>query len=130
MGYKNLGLKIDAYDFRVINEREARASAGILFVLGLLSLFSVYMFRTLYWAELFSLTFVIEFVVRLFISHAYAPYMLIASFIVSHQEPEWVEAKPKRFAWTLGLVLAIIMMGYLLSDVVSLWRLATFSLFT
>ncbi|MDF1880063.1 DUF4395 domain-containing protein, partial [Sulfurimonas sp. MAG313] len=46
------GEDVKAYDFRVINEREARASAGIMFLLGLLSLFSVYGLRTLLWAEL------------------------------------------------------------------------------
>ena len=32
------GEKVDGYDVRVINEREARAAAGILFAFGLLSL--------------------------------------------------------------------------------------------
>jgi len=54
----SFGEIVSEFDFKVINEREARASAGIMFLLGLLSLFSVYIYRTLFWAELFSITFI------------------------------------------------------------------------
>jgi len=118
----NFGESIDAYDFKVINEREARASAGLMFLLGLLSMFSVYLFRTLLWAELFTMTFIFEFFMRLVFSPKYAPYMMIASFIVRDQKEEWVEAKPKKFAWALGGVLSLIMSYYLLFDVISLAR--------
>jgi len=118
------GEKVEGYDFLVINEREARASAGIMFLLGLLSLFSVYTLRTLIWAELFSITFILEFFIRMVINPKYAPYMLLGGLIVNHQKPEWVEAKPKRFAWTLGLGLGAIMTYYLLFDVISPTRLS------
>lgn len=52
--FLNFGEKIDDYEYKVINERDARASAGIMFLLGLLSLFSVHLYRTIFWAELFS----------------------------------------------------------------------------
>lgn len=120
----NFGETVEGYNFRVINEREARASAGIMFVLGMFSIFSVYLQRTLFWAELFSITFVIEFLVRTVLSPKYAPYMLIGRFIVSNQTPEWVEAKPKQFAWFLGLVLGLIMTYYILFDIISLMRLS------
>ncbi len=117
------GESIAGYDYRVINEREARASAGIIFLLGLLSLFSVYSFRTLFWAELFSLTFIIEFCIRVFFNPSYAPYMLLGRFFTGTLAPEWVEAKPKRFAWALGLGLGVIMAYYIIFDVISLMRL-------
>lgn len=118
------GEQVDGFDHRVINEREARASAGIMFLLGMLSLFSVYLERTLFWAELFSITFIVEFFVRTIISPRYAPYMLFGRLIVSNQTPEWVEAKPKQFAWFLGLILGLIMTYYILFDLVSLVRLS------
>ena len=97
----SFGEKIPEYDFKVINERDARASAGIMFLLGLISLFSLFMFRTLFYAEVFSITFILEFMIRIFINPKYAPYMMLGSLIVSNQEPDWVEAKPKKFAWIL-----------------------------
>ncbi|MDF1876727.1 DUF4395 domain-containing protein [Sulfurimonas sp. SAG-AH-194-L11] len=120
----NFGEKVSEFDYRVINEREARASAGIMFLLGLLSLFSVFTLRTLIWAEFFSITFILEFIVRMFINPKYAPYMLLGSLIVYNQKPEWVEAKPKKFAWFLGLILGAIMTYYIIFDVISLVRLS------
>jgi hypothetical protein len=119
----NFGEKIDGFDFKVINERDARASAGIMFLFGLLSLFSVFILRTLLWAELFSLTFIFEFFVRVFINPKYAPYMLLGSLFVANQQPDWVEAKPKQFAWILGMLLGATMTYYIVFDVLSPFRL-------
>ncbi len=119
----NFGEKVDGFDFKVINERDARASAGIMFLFGLLSLFSVFTLRTLLWAELFSLTFIFEFFVRVFISPKYAPYMLLGSLFVANQKPDWVEAKPKQFAWILGMILGGIMTYYIVFDILSPFRL-------
>lgn len=117
------GESIEGFDYRVINEREARASAGIMFLFGMLSLFSVYLQRTLFWAEFFSVTFVIEFTIRTLISPQYAPYMLLGRLFVSNQVPEWVDARPKQFAWFLGWVLGLIMTYYIVFDIISLVRL-------
>jgi len=122
--FLNFGEKINTYDYKVINERDARASAGIMSLLGLLSLFSVHLYRTIFWAELFSITFIIEFIVRVLINPKYAPYMLVGGLIVSNQEPDWVEAKPKRFAWLLGLILGAIMTYYIIFDVITPIRLS------
>jgi len=121
----SFGEKISEYDFKVINEREARASAGIMFLLGLLSMFSVYMNRTLFWAELFSITFILEFYIRVFVNPKYAPYMLIGSFFVANQKPEWVQAKPKKFAWILGMLLGTYMTYFIVYDIISPMRLGT-----
>ena len=122
--FLNFGEEIAGYDYKVINERDARASAGIMFLLGLLSLFSVHLYRTIFWAELFSITFIIEFLVRVLINPKYAPYMLIGGWIVSNQHPDWVDAKPKRFAWLLGLILGVIMTYYIIFDIITPVRLA------
>jgi len=117
--FLNFGETIKEYDYKVINEREARASAGIMFLLGILSLFSVYILRTIFWAELFSITFIIEFVVRILVSPKYSPYMMIGGLFVSNQIPDWVEAKPKQFAWVLGLILGLIMTYFIIFDIIS-----------
>lgn len=119
----NFGEDIEGYEYKVINEREARASAGIMFLIGLLSLFSVHLYRTIFWAELFSITFIIEFIIRTLINPKYAPYMLIGALFVSNQSPDWVEAKPKKFAWMLGMILGLIMTFYIIFDIISPIRL-------
>jgi hypothetical protein len=39
----------------------------------------------------------------------YSPIGLVARWLMRRQEPLWASAKPKRFAWVLGLVLALAM---------------------
>lgn len=119
----DFGENISAYDFKVINEREARASAGIMFLLGMISLFSVFMFKTLFWTELFTITFIVEFFIRVMINPKYAPYMILGSLIVSNQEADWVEAKPKQFAWRLGAALGLLMSVFIIGDFMSPLRL-------
>jgi len=119
------GQKVDEYDFKVINERDARASAGIMFLLGILSLFSFILTQNLFWANLFTITFIIEFIVRVFVNPRYSPYMILGSLIVSNQEPDWVEASPKKFAWILGVILGFIMSYFILFDIMTPARLLT-----
>jgi len=121
----NFGEKVPEYDFKVINENEARASAGIMFLFGIISLFSFILTKDLFYAEIFSITFIIEFLIRILISPIYAPYMLLGSIFVSNQKPNWVEAKPKKFAWVLGLMLGFVMGYFILFNIMTPARLLT-----
>ena len=115
----DFGETIEEYDFKVIDENQARASAGIMFLFGIISLFSIFLSKSLFWAELFSITFIFEFLIRILINPKYAPYMVFGSLFVANQSPTWVEAKPKKFAWILGLILGIIMSYFIIFDIVS-----------
>ena len=117
------GEKVDEYDFKVLNERDIRAGAGIMFLFGTISLFFFIVTRNIFWAELFTITFIIEFIVRIFINPIYAPYMMLGSLSVSNQSPEWVEARPKKFAWVLALLLGAIMGYFIIFNVVTPLRL-------
>jgi len=119
------GEEIERYDYKVINERDARASAGIMFLLGTITLGHFLMTRNLFWANLFTITFILEFIIRVFINPKYAPYMVLGSLIVSNQEPEWVEARPKKFAWALGLILGAIMSYFIIFNIMTPARLLT-----
>ncbi len=119
------GEKIDKYDFKVINERDARASAGIMFLLGIVTLGHFLLTRNLFWANLFTITFILEFIIRVFINPKYAPYMVLGSLIVSNQEPDWVEARPKKFAWALGVILGAIMTYFIVFNIMTPARLLT-----
>ena len=119
------GQKVDGYDYDVINERDARSSAGIMFLLGTISLFAVFLTHSLFLAEWFAITFIVEFVIRVLINPKYAPYMILGKIIVSNQSPEWVEATPKKFAWILGLILGVIMAYFIIFDIMSPLRIIT-----
>jgi hypothetical protein len=51
--------------------------------------------------------------------------MILGSIIVSNQQPDWVEASPKKFAWILGVILGFIMSYFILFDIMTPARLLT-----
>jgi hypothetical protein len=100
------GEKVDGYDVRVINEREARAAAGILFTIGLLSLMNAVMLEHGVVTRYFIAFFTLDFLIRV-INPSYSPSMLLGRIFVQNQIPEYVGAAQKRFAWGIGLLLAL-----------------------
>jgi len=45
----------------------------------------------------------VEFLIRVMVGLQYSPTGIVARAITCRNPPQWVSAKPKRFAWTLGL---------------------------
>ncbi len=109
------GEKVPGYDVRVLNEREARAAAGILFVGAFLGLTNGVMLGTAVFSEYFVSFFALDFTIRV-IKPQYAPSLLLGRFFVQNQKPEYVGAEQKRFAWLLGMILAWPMFYYLVID--------------
>jgi uncharacterized integral membrane protein len=106
------GEKVDGYDVRVINEREARAAAGILFAFGLLSLTNAVMLQNGVVTRYFISFFTFDFFIRV-INPSYSPSMLLGRFFVQNQTPEYVGAAHKRFAWFVGFLLSLPMFYFL-----------------
>lgn len=104
------GEKISDYSVRVLNEREARAAAGLLFFFSMFSLLNVLLIGNFYPLKIFVLVFVFDFIIRLFINPKYAPTMILGRLAVSNQKPEYTGAVQKKFAWSIGLVLAVFML--------------------
>ena len=109
------GEKVPGYEVRVLNEREARAAAAILFVGAFIGLTNGVMLGTAIFSEYFVTFFAIDFTIRV-IQPRYAPSLLLGRFFVRNQTPEYVGAAQKRFAWALGLILAWPMFYYLVID--------------
>ena len=109
------GEKVPGYEVRVLNEREARAAAALLFVGAFLGLMNGVMLHTAIFSKYFVTFFAIDFTMRI-IQPRYAPSLLVARFFVRNQKPEYVGAAQKRFAWALGFILAWPMFYYLVID--------------
>jgi len=109
------GEKVDGYEVFVLNEREARAGAGILFVIGLLSLVNAIALGHIIVTKVFISFFTFDFMMRV-IQPRYSPSLLLGRFFVQNQRPEYVGATQKRFAWGIGLFLAIPMFYLLVID--------------
>lgn len=106
---KNFGENVEGYNIPVLNEREVRAAAGILFLATFLALMFI-MFKGNFVPIKYVITiFLTDFLIRVFISPRFAPSMILARLIVSKQTPEYVGAPQKRFAWIIGVVLAATM---------------------
>lgn len=114
------GEKVAGFSVPVLNEREARASAGILFFFAMISLLNVMLIGNFVVVKIFIIAFTIEFLIRVFVNPKYAPVMIIGRLIVSRQKPEYTGAPQKRFAWSLGLVMASLMFFSLVLGLFSL----------
>jgi hypothetical protein len=103
------GEDIDGYNVPVLNEREIRASAGILFVFMLISLMFVLFKENFLMIKYTIVVFLSDFIIRVFVSPRFSPLLIIGRLIVSRQVPEYVGAAQKKFAWKIGLTLSALM---------------------
>ena len=105
----SFGEKVAGFDIPVFNEREVRAAAGIVFFFAFIAFMNGFLTGNNEPTKLMVSVFLLDFVIRLFISPRYAPSMVLGRWIVNNQVPEYVGAPQKRWAWGLGLILAAIM---------------------
>lgn len=105
------GYKVPGYDVTVINEREARAAAGILATLGMIVIFVGIGYNHIIVARVYLAFLFIDFTARV-ISPKYSPSLLLGKFIVQNQKPEYVGGLQKRFAWTLGWLISLPMLDW------------------
>lgn len=98
------------YTIPVLNEREIRAAAGILFVWAFLAVVVAITKGSFTLLKYFILAFLFDFIIRVFLSPRFSPMLIIGRLIVRRQVPEYVGAIQKKFAWVIGFVLALIML--------------------
>lgn len=103
------GERIDGYDVPVLNEREVRAAAGILFFFALVSFLNSWLMGNFRLTQIFVIAFLIDFTIRIFINPKFSPSMILGRIAVRKQVPEWAGAPQKRFAWAVGWTLAVVM---------------------
>jgi hypothetical protein len=90
----------------VVNENQVRAAAGITMALGAVA-FSYAYFQRVYWPlQAVATLFFVEFLLRVTAGLTRSPVGLMAGWLTRRQPPLWLSAKPKRFAWTLGLTMS------------------------
>ena len=107
------GEDVEGYNIPVLNEREIRASAGILFLVLFFSLMLVIFKQDFLLIKYFITIFLTDFIIRVFVNPKFSPSLIIGRLIVRNQVPEYVGARQKKFAWIIGIVLATIMFIFL-----------------
>lgn len=108
-GVIEFGEQIAGYPVRVLNERAVRASAGILFAGALISFMNAWLKGNFQPTRVFVLVFLLDFTIRLFVNPKYSPTFMLGMWVVRKQQPEYVGAPQKRFAWAIGFTLALVM---------------------
>ena len=103
------GETVPGYDVPVLNEREVRAAAGILFFFALVSFLNSWLMGNFRLTQIFVIAFLIDFTIRIFINPRFSPSMILGRLAVRKQAPEWAGAPQKRFAWAVGWTLAVVM---------------------
>jgi Domain of unknown function (DUF4395) len=93
----------------VFNEIEVRAAAGLTMAMGAVAF--VYSFFAKVYLPIQSVTafFFVDFLLRVTVGLDRSPIGIVARAITRRQPPQWVSAKPKRFAWSLGMVMSFAM---------------------
>jgi len=103
------GENVEGYEFPVLNEREIRAAAGILFLATFVSLMFT-AFQNNFLPIKYVITFfLVDFLIRVLINPKFSPSLILGRLIVANQVPEYVSAAQKKFAWTIGIVLSTVM---------------------
>ncbi len=94
----------------VYDENEVRAAAGLTMVAGAVAFAYAYFDAQYIPLQVVSSVFFVEFLTRLTLGLRRSPMGVVARGLTRRRPPEWVSAKPKHFAWTLGLGLSFSMM--------------------
>lgn len=103
------GENVDGYSIPVLNEREIRAAAGILFLATFTSLMFI-LFKGNFVPIKYVITlFLIDFIIRVFINPRFSPTLILGRLMVRNQTPEYVGAPAKKFAWIIGVILSAAM---------------------
>jgi hypothetical protein len=92
-----------------VNEHQVRVAAGMTMALGAIA-FAYANFDKRFWPiRIVSAFFAVDFLIRVTASLEKSPSGLVAGWLTRRHAPQWTSAKPKRFAWTLGLAMALAM---------------------
>lgn len=102
---------VAGYDIPVLNEREIRAGAGILFVMMFVAILIAVLKHNFVALKFAATFFLVDILIRVALSPRLSPFLILGRLIVRNQAPEYVGAAQKKFAWYIGLFLASVMMA-------------------
>ncbi len=108
-GIVKFGEDVDGYRIPVLNEREIRAAAGILFLMMFIAIVAAVTKGSFLLLKYAIVIFLPDMLIRVFISPRYSPSLIVGRLIVRNQVPEYVGAPQKRYAWILGALLGSVM---------------------
>lgn len=100
---------VEGNNIPVLNEREIRASAGILFLIMFFSIMAAVFTGDYSLIKYAVIIFLTDMLIRVFVNPKFSPFLIIGRLIVRNQVPEYVSASQKKFAWEIGIVMATLL---------------------
>lgn len=108
MSIVSFGEYIEGRNYKVLDERSMRASAGIMFLLGAIASINGFILNQYAIIPYISGFLMFNFMIGIFINPKYSPTLLVAYLFVRKQSPLPIGAVQKKFAWSLGLILSAV----------------------
>ncbi len=102
----------EGFSYKTLDEREVRASAGIMLFFAMVAFINVGFLQRYFVISFVSGGLMLNFLIGLFINPKFAPTMIVARMLVRKQSPLPIGAIQKKFAWSLGLVLSSLIFGF------------------
>jgi hypothetical protein len=102
------GADVEGFSIPVLNEREIRAAAGILFLMMLIAILRVILLGNFLMLKYAVSIFATDIMIRVIVNPGFSPFLIIGRLMVRNQVPECVGAKQKVFAWKIGLAMSTI----------------------
>ena len=93
----------------VVDENEVRAAAGLTMAIGAVAFAYAYFDKQYLPLQVVATLFFVDFLIRVTVGLRYSPVGVAAHALTLDRAPDWVSAKPKRFAWSLGLAMTFAM---------------------
>jgi len=102
---------VDGREFHapVVDENEVRAAAGLTMAIGAAAFAYAYFTAQYIPLQVVATLFFVEFLLRVTVGFRFSPIGALGRLLTVDRPPEWVSARPKRFAWTLGLAMTFAM---------------------
>jgi hypothetical protein len=120
MAIFSFGEYIEGKSFKVLDERKMRGSAGIMFLSGIIAFINGFILQNYIAITYISGFLLANFAIGLFVNPKFSPTVFISALFVRKQSPLPIGAVQKKFAWSLGFILAaaiFTLSWFLLTDV-------------
>lgn len=96
--------------YPVMNERAVRATAGLMLIVATLAFSQAFFLKNFLPLKIITPILFLDFTIRVLTGPTrFSPFGALGAFLVRNQKPEWVGATQKRFAWSIGIAVALLM---------------------
>ncbi|MCK5467518.1 MAG: DUF4395 domain-containing protein, partial [Cyclobacteriaceae bacterium] len=106
MGTISFGEYMEGTNYKVMDERRIRASAGIMLLLGLIAFINGFILQKYFVIPFVAGFLMLNFIIGIFVNPKFSPTIFLGQLFVYKQSPLPIGAVQKKFAWSLGLGLS------------------------